>query len=222
MPTLHAHLDESGDLNFTPRGSRYYIFAVVWTFDPPSLAHSLTGLRFGYLKQGLDLHRFHACEDQQRVRDEVVAKITERRTWAYAAMLIEKNKVNPVIRDEHSFYPKFATMLLRFVLKGIVRRDTDQVLVFTDELPVKKKRDAVKKAINVACRAELPPRIRFGCYHHPCASNNWLQVADYCAWGVQRKWERGDTRTYDLLARHLFKSELNVTARGMTTYYDFE
>jgi hypothetical protein len=219
LPTLHAHLDESGDLNFNPRGSRYYIFAVAWTYDPRSLAHDLTGLRFGYLKQGVDLARFHACEDQQRVRDAVVAKITERRNWAYAAIVIEKNKVNPAIREEHRFYPQFATMVLRFVLKGCLRRETDQVLVFTDDVPVKKKREAVKKAINVACRAELPPRIRFGCYHHPCGSNQWLQVADYCAWAVQRKWERDDRRTYDQLTRHLIKTELNVTARGITRYY---
>lgn len=222
MPTLHAHLDESGDLNFTPRGSKFYIFAVAWTFDPQSLANDLVGLRFGYLKQGVDLHRFHACEDQQRVRDAVVAKLVDRATWAYAALVIEKNKVNPAIRDEHHFYPKFATMLLRFVLRGCVRASTQQVLIFTDDLPVKKKRDAVKKAINVACRGELPPRIRFGCYHHPCASNKWLQVADYCAWAVGRKWERGDPRTYDQLRSRLERSELNVTARGMTTYYDFE
>jgi hypothetical protein len=110
-------------------------------------------------------------------------------------------------------------MVLRFVLKGYLRRDTDQVLIFTDDIPVKKKREAVKKAINVACRAELPPRIRFGCYHHPCASNQWLQVADYCAWAVQRKWERSDMRTYEQLRSHLIKDELNVTARGTTTYY---
>jgi hypothetical protein len=219
VPTLHAHLDESGDLNFTPRGSKYYIFAVAWTYDPAPLASDMIGLRFGYLKQGLDLHRFHACEDQQRVRDAVVSKITERRNWAYAAVVVEKNKVNPSIRDEDRFYPQFATMVLRFVLKGCLRRETDQVLIFTDEIPVKKRREAVKKAINVACRAELPPRIRFGCYHHPCASNKWLQVADYCAWSVQRKWERGDSRTYDQLRRHLFKDELNVLARGTTRYY---
>jgi hypothetical protein len=129
------------------------------------------------------------------------------------------------------------------------------LIAFTDDLPVKKKREAVKKGLDlhrfhacdlfqipksqsgevvsergriecpddredvVAASPELHPRIRFGCYHHPCASNKWLQVADYCAWAMQRKWERDDPRTYDLLRGHLVKSELNVTARGTTTYY---
>ena len=137
MPTLHAHLDESGDLNFTPRGSHYYTFAVAWTYNPSLLAQDLTGLRFGYLKTGIDLHRFHATEDQQRVRDAVIARLVMRHDWWYAAIVIQKRKVNPSIREPEQFYPKFATMVLRFVLKGCLRRDTDQVLVFTDEIPVK-------------------------------------------------------------------------------------
>lgn len=219
MPTLHAHLDESGDLSFTPRGSRYYVFTVAWTYDPQPLALDLIALRFSYLKFGTDLNRFHACEDQQRVRDAVVGKLVAQRGWSFASIVVEKNKVNPTIRDEDRFYPQFATMVLRFVLKGCVRRGTDQVLIFTDELPVKKKREAVKKAIYTACRAELPAPVKFGCYHHPSASNKWIQVADYCCWAVQRKWERNDKRTYDQLRPRLFKDELNVTARGTTVYY---
>ncbi len=219
VPTLHAHLDESGDLNFTPSGSKYYIFTVAWTYDPSPLAQDLTALRFSYLKFGTDLNRFHASEDQQAVRDAVVNKLMSRAGWNFASIVVEKNKVNPTIREQHRFYPQFATMVLRFVLRGCIRPQTDQVLIFTDELPVKAKREAVKKAIHAACRSELESRIRFGCYHHPSTSNKWIQVADYCCWSVQRKWERNDSRTYSRLRTRMIRDELNVTARGTTTYY---
>lgn len=195
------------------------MFAVAWTYEPLQLANDLTGLRFNLLKHSVDLHRFHATEDQQHVRDRVVSTLTHRTGWAYAAIVIEKAKVNPSIRGESEFYPQFAAMVLRFVLKGCLRPDTRQVLIFTDELPVKRHKQAVKKAINRACRDVLPGSIRFDSYHHPCASNQWIQAADYCCWSVFKKWERGDTRTYDQLRSRLFKDELNVLARGTHLYY---
>ena len=219
MPTLHVHLDESGNLSFTPNGTKHFVFAAAWTYDPRPLADELTALRFRLLKNGVDVHTFHAAVDQQRNRDAVVAAARANQQWSYAALVVEKPKINPAIRAAHQFYPQFATMLLRFVLRGSVRTGTDCVLVFTDQLPMKRRRELAEKAIKTACRAELPPTVRFESFHHPCASNTWIQVADYCAWAVFRKWERNDHRTYDQLRPRLEKPELNVTARGSWTYY---
>ena len=33
----------------------------------------------------------------------------------------------------------------------------------------------------------------------PADSDLCLQVADYCSWAIQRKWERSDTRSYELI-----------------------
>ena len=38
VATLHIALDEAGNLNFSPRGSKYYVFAAAWTYDPAPLA----------------------------------------------------------------------------------------------------------------------------------------------------------------------------------------
>ena len=37
----------------------------------------------------------------------------------------------------------------------------------------------------------------------PSGTDPCLQVADYCAWAIQRKWERGDARSYDLIKKHI-------------------
>lgn len=219
MQTLHVHLDESGDFNFSPRGTRFFVFTVAWTYDPLPLANDLTALRFNLLKQSLDLHRFHATSDRQAVRDQVVATMSSHRNWLFVSTVVEKAKVNPSIREQTQFYPKFAAMVLRFVLKGCVKPTTDQIVIFTDELPVQHQRKAVQKAIHTACRDALPAGMRFDAFHHPCASNKWLQVADYCCWSVHRKWERGDTRTYDQIRTRLYKTELDVLSNGTHRYY---
>src|SRR5262245_57189893 len=171
---------------------------------PPGLTiadpSALIALRFALLKKGHDLHRFHATEDKQLNRDAVVTALAGFAGWKFAAVVIEKAKVYPELRSPHRFYPEFASSVLKHVFRRHLAPGTDTVLVFTDTLPVHKRREAVEKAIKTACRQELPKATHFESYHHPSASNHWLQVADYCSWAVFKKWEQGDTRTYDLLS----------------------
>lgn len=218
MPTLHIALDESGDLTFSRRGSKYFIFAVAWTFNPRPLAHDLADLRFGLLKQGHDLDSFHATTDRQPNRDAVVTKLLAHNQWFYAGLVVEKSKVNPVLYDEKRFYPQFAGYLLRFVFRGRLA-GASRVLAFTDTIPIQRHRRAVEAAFKQFCRTELPARTPFEIYHHPRQSNCWIQAVDYCCWGMFRKWEGGDDRTYVQLLRRLATPELEVTRPGTTTYY---
>lgn len=218
MPTLHIHLDESGNFTFSPKGTKYYIFAVAWTFNPQALATSLINLRFKLLKQGHDLPFFHAAPDRQVNRDAVISTITAHDDWKWVAVVIEKSKVNPTLREPHKFYPKFAAIPLRFVLRG--RRDSSsKVMVYTDKLPVKKHRESVEKTIKAVCRYELPSGVPFCIYHHPSMSNTWLQIADYCAWALARKWEIKDERTYSTLKENLEREELDALRGGDCHYY---
>lgn len=52
----------------------------------------------------------------------------------------------------------------------------------------------------------------------PAASDPCLQVADYCSWALQRKWEVADLRSYNLIAPKV-QSEFDLFAAGKTTYY---
>lgn len=161
--TLHIHLDESGTLKFAPTASRYYIFAVVWTYNPRPLAVGLQLLRFHLLKQGLDpkqhssLERFHASEDSPKTRDLVIGKMLEDEEWRFAAAIVQKNRVPPKERQNlGSFYSRFATVPLKFLLRGPIRERAHRLLIYTNRLPSECNRNLTEKAIKKACRTELP------------------------------------------------------------------
>ncbi|MEK6407667.1 MAG: DUF3800 domain-containing protein [Acidobacteriota bacterium] len=225
--TLHVHLDESGTLKFTSSGSRYYIFTVVWTYNPRPLALNLQVLRFRLLKQGLpsfrqhlSLERFHATDDNIVTREGVITAMLAHRDWKFAAVVIQKNKV-PTKEYEHlgSFYSRFATMPLRFLLRGPIRERAHTIVLYTDRLPSECHRELTTKAIKEACRSELPGGLPFHVYHHASASNSWLQVADYCAWAVARKWEQNDSTTYLRLRDRLAREEEDVLRAETIEYY---
>jgi len=45
-----------------------------------------------------------------------------------------------------------------------------------------------------------------------------IQIADYCAWAIQRKWERQDTRSYAIIQRKI-ATEFPAFAVGSHLYY---
>lgn len=222
MPTLHVHLDESGDFNFSPTGSRYYIFACAWTYEPAALADELAALRFSLVKQGHGerLSGFHACEDAHPKRERVIDALTKYRNWTFASIVITKRRVNPSLYDPETFYPKFSTMVLRFVFRGRIKPNTTGVLIYTDTLPFTGKRaKAAEVAIKAACRSDLPEGLPFHILHHRRESNAWIQVADYCCWSVCRKWEQGIPDVYDRIRPRIAATEIDPTGRGDGTVY---
>lgn len=223
MPTLHIHVDESGEFNFSPSGSRYYIFTAVWTYDPVPLAADLTNLRYSIIKagHGPNLSAFHACEDPVPRRELVIATMLRHSQWNFASIVINKRHINPAIREPDTFYPKFMAYILKFIFKGRIHPHTPKVLIYTDTLPFpnKKKSTAVEIAIKSACRKDLPPTISFEVCNHRRESNPWIQVADYCCWSVCRKWEHGSTDAYDRFKVKLAATEIDITSRGDGTVY---
>ncbi|MEN9856147.1 MAG: hypothetical protein RLZZ157_1273 [Pseudomonadota bacterium] len=52
----------------------------------------------------------------------------------------------------------------------------------------------------------------------PCQADPCLQVADYCAWAIQRKWERSDLRSYNLIKERI-TYEYELWEHGRVHHY---
>jgi hypothetical protein len=138
----------------------------------------------------------------------VISVLLSHAPWSFAAVVVDKAKVNPSTYDPQHFYPKFLAMVLRFILRGRVRPRTSRNLNYTDSRPrVKKQATSVQVAIKSSCQRELPD-IPFHVLNHRRESNASLQVADYCCWSVCRKWEHGNTNAYHRLKVRLAATEI--------------
>ena len=75
-------------------------------------------LKYEVVEQGLDIEYFHASEDRQMVRDRVFDIIQRNLTGMRVdALIVEKRKTGPALRQEARFYPKMLGYLLRYVLE---------------------------------------------------------------------------------------------------------
>jgi hypothetical protein len=208
--------DESGDLNFSPKGTPYYYFGALTTRNPAALANPLSQLRYELLAKGVELRYFHAAEDRQEVRNRVFEIIAGADGIEYDCVVIEKAKANPALYDKAKFYPQFANYLLQYIFQRYTE-STERIVIITDRIPIEAKRKAVEKAFKFYISKHLGER-PYTLIHDSSAGHSCLQAADYCTWAVHRKWRNGDTRSYDLVRRFI-RSELEIFKEGKERYY---
>ncbi len=216
---LYVFIDEAGNLDFSRTGTEYFLIGCITKERPFFAYQELSRLKYDLVEKKVDTESFHASEDQQSTRNEVFGVIRRNLDKVhFDSVVVEKRKTGPALQEPVKFYPRMLGYLLKHVLKQRNLGLYEEVIVFTDQLPVKKRRSAIEKAVKTTLSAMLPNKVRYRIYHHDSKSNFNLQVADYFNWAVFRKWTRGDTRSYDLV-KQAIKSEFDIFRTGSTYYY---
>lgn len=220
MPSdsLYIFLDEGGNFDFSPKGSRYFTLTTVSTADPTCWDAELGALRYSLLESGNNQEYFHATEDSQTVRDQVFAIIQRHlHKMRIDTLIVDKPKTNPALREVEKFYPRMLGHLVRYVIAGHLDQYRE-IVITTDRIPVSEKRKAIEKAVKQTLASTLRPNEPYHLYHHASMSSYGLQVADYCNWATGIKWERGEMRSH-VLIRSAIGSEFDVLSNRTRLYY---
>lgn len=189
--------------------------------DCPGLYSGYFQLRHQIAASGLDLEEFHATEDRQVVRNQMFAFLEEHvahRCFTVDAIIAQKNKVNPEIREETVFYTKLLHILLDWVFRQRTGGEIDRVNVWAARIGTRKKRTAFERAVKAYLGHGLGAGLPYDIYMHSSASHPMLQVADYCCWAINRKWKDGETRHYARIERAVL-TEFDVFQREKQVYY---
>ena len=163
---------------------------------------------------------FHATTDKQIVRDAVFDLIKTIDVKVYAQIL-EKSKAQPNIRPTRErFYQYGWYYLFKFIAPRFVTNDTE-LMVTAASLGTRKERARFTSAIHdVLSQTTRIQRDKWVTAFCPAQADPCLQIADYCVWALQRKWETAgkDVRSYDLI-KDKIAHEYNMFQKSGTHYY---
>jgi hypothetical protein len=216
---LYIFLDEAGNLDFSANGSRYFILSSITKERPFKAYQELTELKYNLVELNVNVEYFHAAEDTQTVRNLVFEIIQSHLTGVRIdSLIVEKRKTASALQHEERFYPEMLGYLLRYILNGHNLKDFSEVIVFTDSLPIQKKRRAIEKAVKLTLAKMLPQSVKYRVLHHASKSNMDLQLVDYCNWAIYRKWSSKDERSY-IFIKDAIVSEFDIFESGTTLYY---
>lgn len=228
---LYIFVDESGDVDFSQKGSKYYMFSFLVKKRPFKLHETIASYRYALLERNLkleknekrlDIERFHACEDNNFVRERIFNLISsfEKGTIRSYSYILEKPKVNPEkTSDKASFYSENLKYAITRLLDKI-GIDKDFIII-TDNLAVKKDKNkqigAIKSGIKEYLRSNKI-NVRYDIFHHSSASSVNLQIVDYINWAIFRKYEKDDTRFYEKISKYILDEE-DMTKDRDKRYY---
>lgn len=220
MSLKYVFADEAGCFEFARKrgASRYFILCTV-TMDGCKIGDELIDLRRRLAFDGHEVGDFfHATTDKQAVRDAVFAKICEH-NFRIDATLLEKSKAQPQVRISRArFYQYGWYFHFKYAARRIVGADTE-LLTTAASLGTNRERASFKHAVDDVMR-QTCGGIKWAANFCSAAGDPCLQVADYCAWAIQRKWEseKKDLRSHALIKDRI-ASECDLWASGNMHYY---
>lgn len=229
--TLFVFLDESGNLDFSATGTRYWSLTAFCTFHPSNGRHSFLDLFYTLADDNRGQEYFHAAEDRQEVRDEVFRLIGELADeYEIHCVIAEKRKTNPALyqkrklkkgrtvteRDEAPFYSVVCGALLKYIFGCPRFQRATRIVIVLSSLFNREKHDAIRGALTVQLSHHT--KAPFSIYFHQNKSDLNCQIADYCGWAIARRWELNDMRSYNLIGRKI-RNEFDIFWRGRMVYF---
>ena len=211
--------DEFGNFDFSLKNgaSRYFGLVTATFFDDQQARADLQDLRFDLAWEGVTHPGpFRASTEQQAIRDRVFV-VLEPHNFRVDATILEKRKAQAQIRPSHiDFYHYAWWVHMKYVAPRIANTD-DELLVIAASLGTQRELESFQRGVRDVME-RVSPSIATTTAQWPANADTGLQIADYCAWAIQRKWESGDARSYDLI-RDKIRSEFDAFGTGSTYYY---
>src|SRR5713226_7427461 len=128
------------------------------------------------------------------------------------AVILEKSKAYPSVRvSDERFYKTAWYQHMKYVAPKIAV-STDDLLVVSASIGSNAKKRAFHAAVTDVIR-QVSPTAKARVASWSAASDPCLQVADYCAWAIQR-----NRQGYDLI-KGFVQTEFDLFASGTRKFY---
>lgn len=218
MPNKFLFADEAGDFAFNnaPRSSRYFILCTV-TMDDCAIGHDLLTLRRSMAFHHNPKRRFFHCIADPWPAREAVFQVLQRHNFRIDATIFEKRKAQPKTRTTDVRFFNYVWYYHFKYLAPRIYRNGDRLLITAASINQNNQKAAFSGAIHDCAQQALRQQAWKVAFLNS-ADDPCLWVADYCAWALQRKWETGERRAYDYIARHV-RSEFEIWRYGRDTFY---
>lgn len=199
--TVYMYLDESGNFDFGPNGSEMFIMTCVVMNRPFRLSHVLMDYRYDCLEDGIEIEKFHACEDTRDVRLGVYRRLAALGSGVRAySVSIEKEQVPEDMRKASALYSEVFSWIVEEVYRNECGPSTAKAIVVTDSLPKQARKKEVEGPLKTFMKRVFQRNgVPYSLMHHCSSCDPNLQIADYYCWAVHRKLVKGLDWPYSMI-----------------------
>ena len=197
--TLFIYLDESGNFDFSNRGTTHLVMAAICTSNPSQNLRVLGRLKYELLSFGINIPNFHASEDVQQVRNLVFSNLVDLSIASTLTIWVRKDDSRFADRAPKNVYRIFGAAFAKWAQTQKVELQAERVVLVLDRVLTTKDRSAFQSTIK-SMLADLDGT--YYVYFHNVHKDFNGQVADYIAWAHFVDLERNEKRPLKALPPH--------------------
>ena len=207
--TAYVFLDESGNLDFSNRGTRYFALTAVALRRPFTMYEALDSYKHDCIEYGLPTEYFHCANDNRYIRGKVFDIISDHLdAMRISSLIVDKLQVESRLRRPDIFYSEMVARILEPTMLDELGSG-GKAIVITDSIPFKHRRRIAEQNIRTALEQALPESAKWEIMHHQSRSHYGLQIADYCCWAMHQRWEKDRPEWFDRI-RASVHSEISI------------
>jgi len=198
---VYVFIDESGDLGFGEKSTKYYVIASVETKDPQQFSRMFKRIRSRMGKKKKDIKEFKFSKTNVNTKFEILEKISKL-DIRFSAVVLKKETVYPYLREEKQILHNYLTGYIVELIPFMESRNFEVIVdKFLSKGAERENFDTyLRRHVGYHCRelGLIPPN-RINIRHESSYACAGLQVADFVAGSLFAKYERGDDRFYNII-----------------------
>lgn len=185
---LWVFIDESGNFDFSERGTRHFLMTAVATDDPGASATHLLRLKYEQMLRGSNQLDFHATHNSRGTRKRVLSLIGDMSHIRSMTVVFDKAQYRALPDSTTRFILAASTAIAEWACEFAGPTHDHVTLVF-DTAYTTAQMSQVKHHLKIVIAAR---RMSYRIHFHRVANEPNGQIADYIAWSHFRMIERSD------------------------------
>lgn len=204
----YIFLDESGDLGFHKRSSKWFIFTIVLTNNHRKIEKIVKKVRQGLKKKYKKVGELHAYHSLPAVKVKMLKLLSELKDLKILCIILNKNKVYVDLRNQKNYLYNYTANILLDRLHNKKLINIDEIIeLYIDQKDTNKFiRENFERYLknNFAKRGNGKVRIKI----KPSHTEKCLQAVDFISWAIFRKYETGDREYYKIIKNKIIEENL--------------
>jgi len=196
---IYIFLDESGDLGFSERSSRWFVLTIALTNNHRKVEKCVKKVHRGLKSKFKKVKELHAYHSSEITRKRILKQLSEIEDLQVHCIVLNKNKVYVDLRNQKNYLYNYTanTLLDRLYNKNNFKKD-EKVLIYIDQRETNK---FLKKNFENYLTDGLSKKgsSGFKIKIKPSHTEKCLQAVDFISWAIYRKYEHGDYEYYEII-----------------------
>lgn len=194
---MFIFIDESGDTGNGEKSSRHFLLAAVICRNQKPLIKLVSSIRRRLQKKYRNIHELHAYRSPDTLRRQVVRKLVDIPGIELAVFIFKKSKQK---KEKQSFYISCASQAIVALFHHYEATSISPLEILFDQRDTKRSlREELIQTIKNTISENVSAKVSVV----PSYASAGIQVVDFIAWAIFRKYEHRNTEYYDIIKDYL-------------------